>query len=79
MKRLETDITRIERAGRVTIGTAAAVAGFVLLSFAAGALAVVLEVLLVLAGLELVVTGALGHCPQYRKLGYMSPSLRRPA
>jgi hypothetical protein len=40
---------------------------------------VVLEVLLVVAGLDLMVTGALGHCPLYRKLGYVPPSLRRPA
>ena len=33
---------------------------------------------LVLTGLDLVVTGALSHCPQYRKLGYVPPSLRNP-
>ena len=35
-------------------------------------------VLLVLAGLDLVVTGALGHCPLYAELGRLPPSLRRP-
>ena len=31
---------------------------------------------LVLAGVDLIVTGALGHCPPYHKLGYTPPSLR---
>lgn len=79
MKRLETNITPSERVGRIVIGAAAAIAGFVLLASAGSVLAVVLEVLLVLAGLDLVVTGALGHCPLYRKLGYVPASLRRPA
>jgi Protein of unknown function (DUF2892) len=34
---------------------------------------------LALAGLDLVVTGALGHCPLYHKLGRVPQSLRRTA
>ena len=79
MKRFEKNITPIERVGRIVLGAGAALVGLVLLASAGGVLAVVLEVLLVLAGLDLVVTGALGHCPLYRKLGYVPPSLRRPA
>lgn len=79
MRRLPVNITPSERAGRVAIGAATAVAGAVLLAAAGSALAVVLEVLLVLAGLDLVVTGALGHCPLYSKLGHVPPSLRRQA
>ena len=79
MKRLETNITPIERIGRIVIGSGGALAGILLLASGGGPVAVVLEVLLVLAGLDLVVTGALGHCPLYRKLGYVPPSLRRPA
>jgi Protein of unknown function (DUF2892) len=79
MKRPEINITPSERAGRIVLGGAGAIVGLVLLASAAGALAVVLEALLVLAGLDLVVTGALGHCPLYHKLGHMPPSLRRPA
>ena len=79
MKRPEVNITPLERAGRIGIGGAAAAVGLLLLVSAGGALAAVLELLLVLAGLDLVVTGALGHCPLYRKLGYLPPSLRRPA
>lgn len=77
MKRPEINITPIERAGRIAMGGAAAIVGVVLLASAGGVLAIVLETLLVLAGLDLVVTGALGHCPLYRKLGYVPSSLTR--
>jgi hypothetical protein len=43
---------------------------------AGSTLAVVLELLLVLAGLDLVVTGALGHCPLYARLGHVPASLK---
>lgn len=70
------NITPIERAARILVGTVGAVAGVVLLTSAGSTLAVVLEVLLVLAGLDLLVTGALGHCPLYRRLGYVPASLQ---
>lgn len=79
MKRPRINITPTERVGRIVIGAAAAMAGLVLLASTGGTLAVALEALLVLAGLDLVVTGALGHCPLYQKLGHVPPSLRRPA
>ena len=77
-RRYSVNITPTERAGRVILGTVAAIAGVVLLTAASGVVAVVLELLLVAAGLDLVVTGALGHCPLYKKLGYVPASLRRP-
>ena len=70
------NITPAERAGRIAAGLAAIIAGVVLLASAGSALAVVLEVLLVAAGLDLAVTGALGHCPLYARLGYLPKSLR---
>ncbi len=70
------NITATERAGRVVIGLAAIVAGIIFLTGAGPVLAVVLEVLLVAAGLDLAVTGALGHCPLYARLGYLPKSLR---
>jgi hypothetical protein len=73
------NISPAERLGRIAIGLAAIVAGAVLLAGAGSALAVVLELLLVAAGLDLAVTGALGHCPLYAKLGYLPKSLRRPS
>ena len=79
MKRPTINITPAERLGRVFVGLVAAIGGLVLLASAGSLLLVVLEVLLVLAGLDLVATGALGHCPLYRKLGYIPPSLRRQA
>lgn len=75
---LAVNINPAERVGRIVLGLLAAVAGAVLLTTAGGGLAIGLEVLLVLAGLDLVVTGALGHCPLYAKLGHVPPSLRPP-
>jgi uncharacterized membrane protein HdeD (DUF308 family) len=79
MRRPSVNITPPERAGRIFLGLLGVVAGVVLLGSASGALAVTLEILLVLAGLDLIVTGALGHCPLYKKLGHVPQSLRRPA
>jgi uncharacterized membrane protein HdeD (DUF308 family) len=79
MRRPNVNITPRERAGRIFLGLVGVVAGVVLLGSAGGTLAVTLEVLLVLAGVDLIVTGALGHCPLYKKLGHVPPSLRRPA
>lgn len=79
MKRPTVNITPAERVGRILVGLVGVIGGLVLLGSAGGVVAAVLEVLLVLAGLDLVVTGALGHCPLYRKLGYVPPSLRSPA
>ena len=75
--RLSINITPAERAGRIIIGLGAVIAGAILLASAGSVLAVVLEALLVAAGLDLAVTGALGHCPLYHKLGHVPKSLRR--
>ena len=70
------NITPAERAARVVIGAVGAVVGIVLLVGATSTLAVALELLLVLAGLDLVTTGALGHCPLYARLGHVPTSLK---
>jgi hypothetical protein len=77
MKRWQINISPAERAGRVLAGAAAAIAGIVLLTAATTLWTGVLETLLVLAGLDLLVTGAIGHCPLYQKLGHVPRSLRR--
>lgn len=77
MRRPVVNITPRERAGRILVGLAATVAGVVLLASATAAGVVALEILLVLAGLDLAITGALGHCPLYQRLGHVPPSLRR--
>lgn len=79
MRRPQINIAPAERLGRIFVGLIGVIGGLVLLGSAGTALVAVLEVLLVLAGLDLVVTGALGHCPLYRKLDYTPPSLRRSA
>ena len=76
--RVAVNITPPERIARIMLGLLGAIAGAVLLASAGSAWVIGLEVLLVLAGLDLVVTGALGHCPLYQKLGYVPQSLRSP-
>ncbi len=71
------NITPAERAGRVVLGIAAVVAAAVLLASAGTVLAVVLELLLLAAGLDLAITGGIGHCPLYARLGHVPASLRR--
>ncbi|MDN4160960.1 YgaP family membrane protein [Nocardioides abyssi] len=70
------NITPAERAARIVLGAVAAVAGLLLLAGAGSVLAVTLELLLVVAGLDLVITGALGHCPLYARLGHVPASLK---
>ena len=76
MKRPIINITPTERAGRILVGLVGVIGGVILLGSASGAGIVVLEVLLVLAGLDMIVTGALGHCPLYAKLGHIPKSLK---
>lgn len=75
-RRLPVNITPVERLARIAMGGAVAIVGVLLLTSAGSALAIILELLLIAAGLDLVVTGALGHCPLYRRLGYVPASLR---
>ena len=79
MRRPEINITRLERGGHIVLGGATAIAAVLLLASASGVLAVAMLALLVLAGLDLVVTGALGHCPLYARFGHVPRSSRRPA
>ena len=76
-RRPKINISPVERAGRIVIGVGAVIAAAILLASATSAVAVVLEVLLVAAGLDLAVTGTIGHCPLYAKLGHVPASLRR--
>ncbi len=78
MTRWHVNISPAERVARILLGLIGAVGGVLLLVGAGSAVAVVLELLLVLAGLDLIITGATGHCPLYKKLGHMPASLRIP-
>lgn len=78
-RRWSVNITPTERTARVLLGGLAAVAGMLLLTSASSVTAVLLELLLVAAGLDLVVTGALGHCPLYARLGHVPSSLKEKA
>ncbi|MGW4018321.1 MULTISPECIES: DUF2892 domain-containing protein [Rhodococcus] len=75
-RRWSLNITPAERIGRIVVGVAAIAAGIALLFQSPGLGVAVLEVLLILAGLDLAVTGALGHCPLYAALGYQPKSLK---
>lgn len=74
--RFSVNITPAERIGRIAVGMAAVIVAVMLLQGPGSAGAVVLKVLLGLAGLDLVVTGAMGHCPLYKMLGYVPASLK---
>lgn len=63
------NISPIERAGRIVLGLATIVAGAAMMASAGSALAMALETLLIFAGADLVITGALGYCPLYARLG----------
>jgi len=76
MSRWNVNISPTERGARILIGLIGAIGGALLLVGVGSAVAVVLELLLVLAGLNLIITGATGHCPLCKKLGHMPASLR---
>jgi len=65
----EVNISPAERAGRIAIGLAAAIAGIALLVGASSVLAIVLEAALVLLALNVVFTGVTGYCSLYKRLG----------
>lgn len=79
IRRPTINITPAERLGRILAGLIGLVGGLVLLGSAATAVVAALEVLLILAGLDLIITGVLGHCPLYRRRGHTPPSLRARA
>ena len=74
--KLAVNLTSIERDARIVVGVLAVTGGVLLLVGAESVLARVLEVLLILVGLDLIVTGATGHCPLYQRLGHVPASLR---
>lgn len=63
--RWNVNISTVERAARVGLGLVGIIGGILLLAGSPPAVVAVLEVLLILAGMDLVVTGATGHCPLY--------------
>lgn len=63
--------------GRILLDLMGAVGEILLMAGSPTVLTATLEVLLVLAGLDLVFTGVIGHYPLHPKLGHLSASLRR--
>ena len=75
--RLTVNISPLERAARIGLGLVGVIGAVALLIGSSELVTVVLAVLLGAAGLDLMVTGARGHCPLYAKLGHEPASLRR--
>ncbi len=76
MKWPEVNISTPDRWARVIVGAAAIALAVALVVDGAGSLQSILAVVLGLCGLDLVVTGAMGHCPLYRRLHHVPRSLR---
>lgn len=70
------NITPAERIARIIIGVVGVVGGVFVIAGGASIWGVVLAGLLILAGLDLVVTGSTGHCPLYQRLGHVPASLQ---
>ena len=76
MSRPEINITPVERVARGLVGLVGLVVGVAAVLTADSAVTVGLSVLLAAFGLDMIVTGALGHCPLYKALGHVPNSLR---
>lgn len=68
------NLVATERVARILLGLVAVAAGIVLLSRAGSTAAVVVESALIMMGVDLVVTGAIGHCPLYAELCRARPA-----
>lgn len=75
--RWDVNLTPAEQEARILLGLVGAGGAAFLLAGAGSLVAVILALLLLVAGLDLVVTGATGHCPLYKKLGHVPTSLQR--
>ncbi len=77
MKARTVNITPIERIVRVGIGIALVLTALWVIGTGISILTVVGALLLVGAGLDLGLTGTIGYCPLYARLGYLPRSLRK--
>ena len=77
MKRRTVNITPVERVMRFGIGIGLVLTALWVISIGISVLSVVGALLLAGAGLDLGVTGAIGYCPLYAKLGYVPRSPRK--
>ena len=70
------NVNPAERVARIVLGVLGAGVGAFLLTDTGAVLATALEAALVITGLDLVVTGVVGHCPLYATVGHVSASLK---
>lgn len=73
---MKTNIADWERVLRVFVGTGLMVAGLVGFGDAETLIFRIIAAVAVLLGLDFVVTGAIGFCPLYHKLGWGTASKR---
>jgi hypothetical protein len=74
--RWKVNLIPVERVARVLVGLVAAVGGAYLLGGAGSTLAIAVEAIVIITGMDLVVTGLTGHCPLYQKLGFVPARLK---
>ena len=77
MKQRTVNITPIERFVRVGMGIALVLTAVWVISTGISVVTVLGAVLLAGAGLDFGITGAIGYCPLYARLGYVPRSLRK--
>ena len=70
MKRPTVNVPAVECTIRVILGTGMVLSALALVSVSVTVQSVLGGLLLAGAGLYLVITGLIGHCPIYSKLGY---------
>lgn len=76
MRRPRINVGPAERVARVVLGGGVAIVGLLIALGGPGVWALVGAILLIAVGLDFVVTGALGFCPLYARLGHVPRSLR---
>ncbi|MDT2006955.1 DUF2892 domain-containing protein [Rhodococcus opacus] len=74
--RWSVDVTPAEPIARILVGAAGVVGGVLVAAGGASVRVGCWRRLLILAGLDLVVTGATGHRPLYQRLGHVPASLK---
>jgi hypothetical protein len=75
-QRWSVNVTPAERIARIVVGVVGVIGGAWLIIGGPSAWAGAVSVLLIVAGLDLVVTGVTGHCPLYQKLGHVPAALK---
>ena len=74
-----TNVGKVERVMRVTLGGALAVWMLVRLFSGGGLIPLLLDIALIALGIDLIVTGLRGYCPLYKRLGWSTAGSKAQA